>query len=160
MKYSRPVITDDMVIKFSYPKLVSICEQLNINPEKDKVGIKRKQISTSSARQLEKMLLINCVIDQYNAINIDSTEKCVIKINGKEFETNVKVLKFIKALFINTTNPNEEYAQVMFDYASILVERACLKKDTKFSVYMPLEYTEFQRLLSKEIVEFYLEEIL
>lgn len=157
---TRLTVTDDMTPKFSWPVIERYCEKIKINPEKAKTKTDRREITISAGRKLEDILLISPVIDQYHSIAILNDDTCNVEVDGKSYVTDGKTLKFLKSLYLNTTNPNAEFCEVMFNYAAILSMSICTGAPMESMRVMRPEYTELQKLLVKELTDFYLEEIL
>ena len=108
---------------------------------------------------MEEILLVSPVIDVYRSLSENDEDEYDVDILGEIRKVDGKLFKFIKALTVNTTSANEEFATVVFD----------VMKDTFQQVYHNIPclqirrkegYSDFQSLVLDEIQEFYLKEVL
>lgn len=156
---SRKMITEDMTPMFSWPEIVKYSGKIKINPDKAKTQTNRVEITISASRKLDEIKLISPVIDQYHSIGILDEDDCSINIGDKYYCIKGKMMKFIKSLYLNTTNPNIEYAEVMSDVVTALIVNIVKEKDTVVIKSFRDTYTPFQKMLIQELSEFYLEEV-
>lgn len=157
--YSRDMFTDRLTIKYTWPVIVQACEKVKLNADKAKTKTNRKDVDVGGSRKMEEILLVSPVIDTYRSLSENDEDEYNVDVLGEIRNVDGKLFKFIKALTVNTTSANEEFATVVFD----------VMKDTFQQVYHNVPclqirrkegYSDFQNLVLDELQEFYLKEVL